>query len=197
MTRGMSQQIHPTETEIEFLDLAYIRFLDLFDEMVADDFWARDPMHRLSKIKDVFLVYSETLKYPPIQWAINGTTRPNFADVGKDLFKFIRHVLSHFPFFAEWDMVWISKPIVSLYSSSPQFIDRYLTDNENRDELKYRFWEEDKKSMTYVCVQFPSNYTSNGKIFLKDMLEEKSGVKFSLIFMNTILRTQIEEIRTK
>ena len=190
----MNEGIHPTGTEVEFLTLAYNRFLDLFDEMMTDEFWDKSPVYRLSRTKDVFAVYSETLKYSPIQWVIENVTRPNFSDVGKDLFKFIRHVLLHFPFFNQWDEIWLKRSIVNLYSQRPQFIDRYLSDNEGKEELKYRFWEGDKKRMTYVSIKYPSNYSSDEKVFLKEMLEETAGVKFSLIFMNSILRTQVEEI---
>ena len=46
--------------------------------------------------------------------------------------------------------------------------------------------------MTYVSVNFPVNYDSGEKIFLKDILSEKGGVKFSLILMKKILDTQVE-----
>ena len=53
------------------------------------------------------------------------------------------------------------------------------------DEIKYRFWEEDKKKMTYMSIRFPSTY-NNDKIYLKDIISEKDGVKFSLIMMKKI-----------
>ncbi len=191
----MNEPIHPTESDTEFLNLVYHRFFDLYDEMMDDNFWSKAPIYRLSRIKDIFAVYSEALNYPPIAWVIDNAKRPNFSVVGKDLFKFIRHVLLHFPFFDEWDAIWIKRSIVNLYSKSPQFIDRYLSENEGKGELKYRFWEEDKKRMTYVSIKYPTGYTSDEKIFLKNMLEEKAGVKFSMMFMDSILAIQIEEVK--
>ena len=100
----------------------------------------------------------------------------------------------HFPFFERWDDVWITESLVNLYSTRRQFIDRFLSENEGRGELKYRFWEEKKKKMTYISVIFPKDYTNGAKVFLRDILPEKDGVKFSAIFMWNILKVQVEEI---
>lgn len=62
--------------------------------------------------------------------------RPNHSDVGRNLFKFIRHILMHFPFFDNWDDVWIKQSLVNLYSTRPQFIDKFLSNNEGKEQLK-------------------------------------------------------------
>ncbi|WP_219906162.1 hypothetical protein [Shewanella algae] len=72
-------------------------------------------------------------------------------------------------------------------------IDRFLKKYAGHDEVKYRFWEADKKRMTYMSIHFPEKYDDN-KIYLKDMIEEKDGVKFSLIMMRQILNTQVESV---
>lgn len=50
--------------------------------------------------------------------------------------------------------------------------------------------------MTYLCINFPDTY-GDDKIYLKDILGEKVGVKFSFIMMRNILNTQVEEIKEK
>lgn len=42
--------------------------------------------------------------------------------------------------------------------------------------------------MTYLSISFPKTYDDN-KIYLKDILTEKDGVKFSLILMKKIIDT--------
>ena len=49
--------------------------------------------------------------------------------------------------------------------------------------------------MTYVGINFPQQYDEDTKMFLKDILSEKEGVKFSFILMKQVLDTQVEEIR--
>jgi len=49
--------------------------------------------------------------------------------------------------------------------------------------------------MTYVAVSLPSNYTEGEKVFLRDIIPEKEGVKFSAIFMWSIMRVQVAEIK--
>jgi len=191
----MNEHVHPTRDEVEFLELCFNRFLNLFEEIMPDEFWDNSDYTRFSKTKDLFAIYSETLKYPPMQWVIEANRRPNFSDVGKDLFKFIRHVLMHFPFFERWKDVWIKKSLVNLFSDRPQFIHKFLAENEGREPFKYRFWEEKPKRMTYVSVSLPQHYTAGEKVFLREIIPEKEGVKFSAIFMWNIMKVQVEEIR--
>jgi hypothetical protein len=193
----MNELTHPTQDEVEFLTLGFNRFLDLHKEIMSDAFWDENPSQRFLKTKDLFGVYSEILKYPPVQWVIDANKRPNHSDVGRDLFRFIRHILMHFPFFDSWDDVWIRQSLVNLYSTRPQFIDKFLSNNEGKEQLKYRFWEEGKKRMTYIAISFPKNYTQGEKIFLNTILPEKDGVRFASIFMWDILKIQVEEINEK
>lgn len=112
------------------------------------------------------------------------------VEIGKELFKFIRNVLLHFPFFDSWDEVWINKSIINWYREG-QSIDRFLAEFCGKEEVKYRFWEESKKEMTYLTISFPSEYSNGAKIYLKDILHEKDGVKFSFILMKKIIDTQV------
>lgn len=46
--------------------------------------------------------------------------------------------------------------------------------------------------MTYMSINFPTEYSMNKKIFLKDISTEKDGIKFSLVFMYNVLETQVD-----
>jgi hypothetical protein len=162
-----------------------------------DAFWAKPDKYRFSRIKDVFSVYSELLNYEPIKWVIGHlkTIRPPMeAEIGGELFKFIRNVISHFPFFDRWDDVWIDKGLVN-WNQGGQSIDKFLSKYEGHKEVKYRFWEPEKKKLTYLSINFPTDYSSGNKVFLKDILLEKEGIKFSAILMRRILDAQVEEIK--
>ena len=189
--------IRPNAAEKEFLSLAYNRFYDLYDEIMVDTFWKKDEWARFFKIKDIFSVYAELLAYEPIKrvvdWMKKGGRPPMEGEIGSDLFKFIRNVILHFPFFDSWGSVWISKPIIN-WNKTDQSIDKFLRTYIKHKEIKYRFWEGDKKRMTYLSIKFPTYYNETSKIFLKDIVSEKEGVKFSIILMKKILDTQVEEI---
>ncbi len=191
----MPKEQRPNKAEQQFLSLAYNRFYAIFDEAIEDNFWEKDKWYRYSKIKDAFFIYSEMLNYEPIIWVLEyiKTHRPPMeAEIGSELFKFIRNVITHFPFFEKWDDVWISKNLVNWYKEG-QTIDKFLEKYKGKEPVKYRFWEKDKKRMTYMSINFPKEYTDEGKIFLKDILPEKDGVKFSIIFMREVLDTQVEK----
>ena len=195
-----TKKLRPNEAEKEFLILAYNRFYDLFDEIKDDQFWKQDEWYRFSKIKEIFAVYSELLNYEPIKWVVDwmkkGGRPPMEGVIGDDLFKFIRNVILHFPYFENWDSVWINKLLIN-WNKNGQSIDRFLKKYVGQKEVKYRFWESDKKRMTYLIIKFPIRYNKTEKVFLKDIVSEKDGVKFSIILMRGILNTQVEEIKEK
>ncbi len=98
------------------------------------------------------------------------------AEIGSEFFAFVRNILVHFPLFQSWGEVWINKDIVN-WCKEGQSIDKFLNKYEGHDPVKYRFWEADKKKMTYITVSFPKEYTKGSKIFLKDILSEKDEGK--------------------
>lgn len=191
------KDLRPNKTEIEFLTLAYNRFYDLYDEVMNDNFWEKDEWERFSKIKQAFAIYAELLNYEPLKHVIEHlkTARPPMeSEIGSELFKFVRNIVSHFPFFNSWDSVWINQSIVNWYKKGLT-IDKFLKKYEGHEEVKYRFWEEEKKQMTYLSICFPVKYSDDSKIYLKEMVSEKEGVKFSFILMRKIMNTQVEEIK--
>jgi hypothetical protein len=46
--------------------------------------------------------------------------------------------------------------------------------------------------MTYIEINFPEHYGEDNKIFLKDIISEKDGIKFCISLMKSILDIQIE-----
>lgn len=191
----MTEELRPNDSEKEFLNLAYNRFYDIYEEIMDDFFFEKDANFRFSRIKDGFAVYAELLNYTPIKWEIEHIEKirpPMESVIGSKLFKYIRNVIAHFPFYDTWDEVYITKSLIN-WQREGQFIDKFLSDYQGRTEVKYRFWESDKKRMTYLSINFPQKY-DDSKIYVKDILTEKEGVKFSFILMKQILDTQVENI---
>jgi hypothetical protein len=195
----MDNEIRPNKAELEFLRISYDKFLDLFECIFEDSFWEKSPRDRLSLIAQCFAIYSELLKYPPISTFIVQlkTERPPMeSEIADELFKFVRNVIAHFPFFDSWDEVFINNRIAN-WDRDGQSIDKFLKKYQGKKELHYRFWEPKIKRMTYLSVKFPNRYTEGTNIFLKEIFEEKAGVKFSLILMRNVLGSQIESIGNK
>lgn len=191
----MNDNLRPTNAEIAFLNLAYNRFYNIFEEAMTDSFWKKPKRYRFTRIKDGFVVYGELLGYEPIKWVIEhlrNSRPPMEAEIGSELFKFIRNVVTHFPFFDTWEEVWIKKSVVN-WNKEGLSIDRFLKQYESKNAIKYRFWEADKKKMTYLSIEFPKDYSKDNKIYLNNILSEKDGVKFSFILMKQIIDTQVEK----
>lgn len=185
----------PNKSEEQFLNLGYNRFYDLYDEIFNDDFWGKSSSHRFSRVSQVFAIYSELLTYEPFNHVLEALKQqrpPMESEIGGPLLKFVRNILSHFPIFDSWNEVWINKSLVN-WQRDGLSIDKFLKKYAGHGEIKYRFWEPEKKSMTYLSIQFPEKYDDD-PIFLKDIITEKDGVKFSLIMMRQILQTQVESV---
>jgi hypothetical protein len=194
----LNMNIRPTKSEELFLSLGYNRFYDLFDEIIEDDFWSKEDWYRFSKVSNIFSIYAELLAYEPFKYVLEALKEqrpPMESEIGGPLFKFIRNILAHFPVFETWDDVWVNKDLVN-WQKEGLSIDRFLKKYAGNNEVKYRFWEPEKKQMTYISIRFPGEYNEN-KIYLKEMITEKDGVKFSLIMMRNILNTQVESVGEK
>ncbi|RKR81848.1 hypothetical protein BDD43_2008 [Mucilaginibacter gracilis] len=190
----MNDSIKPTSAEFQFLTLAYNRFYDLFDEVMNEDFWLKNDWERFSKISQSFAIYAELLNYEPIKYVIESLKKerpPMESEIGSEVFKFVRNIFAHFPFFEKWDDVWVNKSVVNWHKEGltiDKFIKKYL----GKPEVKYRFWEPKFKRMTYLSISFPIAYEPDTKILLKDIISEKEGVKFSFILMKQIMDTQVK-----
>jgi hypothetical protein len=190
--------LRPTSQEEVFLSLAYNRFYDLADEIIEDSFWEKDDWYRFSKVISLFSVYAELLAYEPLKYVLEEIKKqrpPMESEIGGPLFKFIRNIFAHFPLFESWNEVWLTKGLVN-WQKEGLTIDRFLKKYAGYSEIKYRFWEPEKKKMTYMSINFPKQYDDN-KIFLKEIIAEKDGVKFSLIMMRNILNTQVESVKNE
>jgi hypothetical protein len=192
------REIRPTKAEKLFLSLTYIRFYDLFEEVMKDDFWDKESWYRFSKVSQAFAIYAELIAYEPLAYVLEAMKKqrpPMEAEIGGPLFKFVRNILAHFPIFESWDEVWISKELIN-WQKEGLTIDRFLKKYSGHKEVKYRFWAADKKQMTYMGIRFPESYGGN-KIYLKDIISEKDGVKFSFIMMKNVLNTQVGSVSEK
>lgn len=193
------EKLKPNEKEREVLSLFYNRFYDLYEEIVNDDFIDKNAKIRFYKLRESFSIYKELLSYEPIKeyikWMKKGG-RPHFEGIiADDLFSFIRNLLLHYPIFDTWDEVYINKNLAT-WSKVGQ-IDKFLNNSikekiDGRGTLKYRIWEERKKEMTYLTINFPEKYNDTN-IYLKDILSEEVGMKFCMALMRAIIDTQVDD----
>lgn len=192
-----NQNIKPNKKERIALDLFYNRFYDLYEELSHSDFFKNKSSYRFYKIREIFSVYKELLGYEPIQYHIEliKKTRPPLEGIiVNNLFSFVRNLLLHFPIFDNWDDVYISKDLATWNKAGT--IHRFLKESskikiDDKETIKYRIWEESKKLMTHISINFPEEYNEN-KIFLKDIVSEKEGIKLCISFMKEILDVQVD-----
>ena len=192
-----NQNIKPNEKERIALDLFYNRFYDLYEELSDNDFFKNKSSYRFYKIREIFSVYKELLGYEPIKYHIEliKKTRPPLEGIiVSDLFSFIRNLLLHFPVFDNWNDVYITKDLATWNKAGTihKFLEKSSKIKINdKGTIKYRIWEESKKLMTHISINFPEEYNGN-KIFLKDIVSEQEGIKLCISFMKEILDVQVD-----
>lgn len=191
--------LKPNKKERIFLNLFYNKFYDLYKEISIDNFFKKNSDIRFYKIREIFSVYKELLSYEPIRHYLkyikNGGRPPLEGVIAEDLFSFIRNVLSHFPVFNSWDDVYITKNLATWHTEGT--IHKFLfkctkIKIDKKGTIKYRIWEHSKKKMTYIEINFPEKYDDDFKIYLKDIITEKEGVKFCISLMKQVLDIQVE-----
>ena len=192
--------LKPNKKELKFLNLFYNRFYDLYEEISSDNFFQKSSDTRFYKTREIFSVYKELLNYEPIkyylQYTKTGGRPPLEGIIAEDLFGFIRNVLSHFPVFNSWDDVYITKNLATWHTEG--MIHKFLLKCtkikiDKKGTIKYRIWEHSKEKMTCVEINFPEKYNNDFKIYLKDIVTEKEGVKFCIFLMKKILDVQVEK----
>ncbi len=174
------------------LSLSFNKFYDIYDECLTDEFWNMDPSYRFSRINMVFAIYAELLQYEPIKRVIEEVKKthpPMEGIIGSELFKFIRNIFAHFPFFDSWNEVYINKRLVNWYKDGLS-LDRFLSRYSGKEQVKYRMWDAKKRQMIYVTFSFPNTYDDKD-IYLKDILPEREGAMFCLALMRRIMDTQV------
>lgn len=192
----MSNVIPLTKAEQLFLNLGYNRFFDLYEEISTMTFWEKESSYRFQRISQVFAVYTEILNYKPFESILKWMSKyrpPMEAEISGDLFKMIRNILAHFPFFDKWNDVWISKELINWHKEN-QSIDRFFKKFCGKKKVKYRYKITGKEGFEYLSICLPVVY-DDGKIYLKDIVSEKQGIQFSLAMMLRVLNTQIDEIK--
>ena len=140
-------------------------------------------------------MYSELLSYGPIQAFISQIKKhrpPAEAELSSAVLKYIRNVLVHFPFFKTWNEIYVTKKLIN-WSSEGKFIDKFISKYIGHEKIEYRFKYVGHKEFTYVTFSFPAEYGEN-KIYLKDMVNEKDGIRFCLFLMYRVLMSQVIEI---
>lgn len=192
-----SQLIQPLNTSEElFLNLSYNKFYDLQTEIYNPSFWEKSPIYRLGRISQLFSIYGEILNHKPMKEILEQIAKnrpPMESEISGQLFKFIRNVLAHFPFFDSWDEIWVNKNLIN-WNKKDQSIDKFLERFKGSKSVKYRYKEKNKEDFNYAVIKFHKTY-DNEKIYLKDIISEYDGVKFAIVMMLRVINTQVISIK--
>lgn len=188
------QEDNAASTAIGFLNRTFNKFDEMFEEVMNVSFWNRDPRYRFSRLREGFSMFRVIQNYEQVYCNIAGTRKPSIregAAIGTEFFRFIKNITMHFRFFENWEHVYVAE---ALCYKRGQLIDSFLKKYCGKEPLKVRFWEKYKKRMVCLAIYFPEAYGGDRKVFLKDMLSEEEGVRFSFIYMRKIIASQVKRL---
>ena len=184
--------LKPSKQELLFLEKAYNSFYDSYEKITTQKNISSE--EKFNIISKIFSIYSECLKYEPIGYykLHIKQSRPEWETIALNFFEIIRHIITHFPFFNNWNEVSFNRDLI-LWNWKHSKIDSFLKENEGKDGFKWRVWDWINKTMKYwYTINFPKKYNNNDVIFLKDLIDEDLWIDFSLIMIKQVLDSQIE-----
>ncbi|HEY6083611.1 MAG TPA: hypothetical protein VIU45_09150 [Chitinophagaceae bacterium] len=186
------QEDKAVTSAIGFLNRTFNKFDEMFEEVMNASFWSRDPQYRFSRLREGFSIFRIIQNYERDYCGIAGARKLSMrqgASMGAEFFGFIKNIMGQFRFFENWEHVYIAE---ALCYKRGQLIDGFLKKYCGKEPLKMRFWEKYKKRMVCLAIYFPKAYGGDRRVFLKDMLSEEEGVRFSFIYMRKVIASQVK-----
>lgn len=172
-----------TQLQIDYITRLYDR-IPVIDKEIAVRFLSSEI--RLLWYKEMLALFNEFNK-------IERLTR-EFVDFDENvlnmiaLVDFIRNLLLHFPYFATWNDVFVSREI----ARSQQFpikngkITKFLESSKDRKSFFLRMKYFGNAGQREAKVLFPVVESDDQEIFLKDIINESNGAICVLAVMNSI-----------
>jgi hypothetical protein len=189
-------QYLPNNKEYEFLSLAYTRFEEIWQIYTNPNFYDQIAEYRFSCIKEAFSIYSEVITYQPIRDYLEGLEQNKdklWLIMNIEFPKVVRNIILHFPF-SKWDDIYINKSIatwntVNKHSTIDKFFEKYKgvvpieVETLSKSDISNKF-----------KINFPVQYDEVGKTYLKDMINEESGVDLFMTLMRSAMASQMESL---
>lgn len=190
-----TDRTYPNQQEEEFLNIAVNKFFDISEELLSER--TINPELRFVLLVRMMSIYTEALNYLPIKKYLEHieSKRPPGELTAYKYLEIIRHILLHFSFYSTWDEVCFSKSLVT-WTGKHSRIDKFLTEYDNHESYKWRIWDAKNKEMTYgYQFNFPKGYSEGKTIYLKDLIDEDKGIKFSVHLIRQMFYSQIVSIK--
>lgn len=174
----------PTGEKV-FLEISFGVFYEIVNEVYSETFWEMSPEYRFNKIKNAFSIYAELLNYKPVKEVAEMHNSLRDCGVGRllgvKLFKVIRHLLLHFPFFNTWGEFWFNKSLVTWERKG--LIHDFFKKHSGDGGIRFTYTENTTKQELSVDILLPNSYLQDEKIYLKDIIPEETGIKLCIGLM--------------
>ncbi|MDQ0966876.1 hypothetical protein QFZ20_002279 [Flavobacterium sp. W4I14] len=177
----------PTSDQEEFLQLGLKRYKELSKELLNNKDLSEEK--KFFYIKELVSVYSEMEAYPPLKNLLKDSPTNNPVLTFQPLFKAVRHVLAHFPFFSRWDDFYFNQDMVNCMNSPGKTIHKYFLAAEKHPEFFFRFKAMDNGEELNGKIMAPVGYDTNIK--LTDILSLDDAISLIIGYSHMILSTVI------
>ncbi len=180
----------PTSDQEEFLQLGLKRYKELSKELLNNKGLSEE--QKFFYIKELVSVYSEMEAYPPLKNLLKDSPTNHPILTFQPLFKAVRHILAHFPFFSRWDDFYFNQDMVNCMNSPGKTIHKYFLAAEKHSEFFFRFKDIDNGEELNGKIMAPVGYDSNKNIKLTDILSLDDAISLIIGYSHMILSTVID-----
>jgi len=178
----------PEPQQIEFLNLAFTRYLHLRHALKNPN-PSNTQEQKFYYIKELISVYNELEMFPNIKSSLFSKHVDNPILRFGPLFKAIRNLVSHFPFFYSWDEVKFNRELVTCMKPKNLTIDRYFANEKGYLELPFRFVDQSTGRQIEGEIFAPKGYNNNDTVYLKDILCLQDAITLIVGYSHMVLST--------
>jgi len=181
---------YPKAEQAEFLNLAFTRYIHLVFALQTPK-EPLTPEQRFYYLKELISIYNELEVYPIIKNTLLSIEPINPVSKFGPIFKTIRNLLAHFPFFYSWDEVKFNKDLVTCMSTKNSSINTYFSSNDH-PQFFFRFINQKTGNISEGKIISPKGYINNETIYLRDILSIDDGVKLIIGYSHLVLSSCME-----
>jgi hypothetical protein len=157
----------PKQNQIHFLNLAFSRYHKVIDELDV----SKSEKENFLLIKEVLSIYTELERYWPVHQTLKAAPE-NFQQIAS-LFKVIRNLVLHFPFFDSWSDIQFNKELILAMDPSNASIDRYF---KKTDHIEFFFKLGHENMLEEGKILAPMGYNENKMVYMRDILSLESAI---------------------
>ena len=177
---------YPKKEQIAFLNLSYSRYFQLIERFKG----ALNDHQKFLTLKELISLFNEVDSYKPLKDTLKSAPTGSFLKKFGLLFKALRNLLLHFPFYDNWNDVVFNREIVLCMEPTNSSIDKYFKGPDHM-QFFFRFGEPDGEKVEGRILE-PVGYLEGKDIRLENIISLDDATSLLVGFMRLIMMSGLD-----